>query len=132
MTKTQKKFKRNLAGFGMLLALLVFIVTGFGAIKAMTLAEAELDTANASVETAAAVDQPKDTQMIKWAFLAAAMAVGIGSIGAGAAVGYVGAAAMGVIGEKPEIAGRALIFVGLAEGIAIYGLIIAIMILGKV
>lgn len=48
------------------------------------------------------------------------------------AVGYVGAAAMGAIGEKPELAGRALIFVGLAEGIAIYGLIIAIMILGKV
>ncbi|MCJ7813524.1 ATP synthase subunit C [bacterium] len=43
-----------------------------------------------------------------------------------------GAAAMGAIGEKPELAGRALIFVGLAEGIAIYGLIISIMILGKV
>ena len=39
---------------------------------------------------------------------------------------------MGTIGEKPELAGRALIFVGLAEGIAIYGLIIAIMILGKI
>jgi V/A-type H+-transporting ATPase subunit K len=39
---------------------------------------------------------------------------------------------MGAIGEKPELAGRALIFVGLAEGIAIYGLIIAIMILGRV
>jgi V/A-type H+-transporting ATPase subunit K len=38
---------------------------------------------------------------------------------------------MGTIGEKPELVGNALIFVGLAEGIAIYGLIIAIMILGK-
>jgi V/A-type H+-transporting ATPase subunit K len=43
----------------------------------------------------------------------------------------VGAAALGAIGERPEIAGRALIFVGLAEGIAIYGLIVAIMILGR-
>ncbi len=47
------------------------------------------------------------------------------------AVAVVGAAAMGAVAEKPETAGRALIFVGLAEGIAIYGLIIAIMILGR-
>jgi len=43
----------------------------------------------------------------------------------------VGSAAMGAVSERPEMAGRALIFVGLAEGIAIYGLIVAIMILGK-
>ena len=42
------------------------------------------------------------------------------------------AAAVGAVAEKPQIAGRTLIFVGLAEGIAIYGLIVAIMILGKV
>ena len=56
----------------------------------------------------------------------------IGSIGAGIAVAYVGSAALGAIGEKPELAARALIYVGLAEGIAIYGLIISIMILGKI
>jgi V/A-type H+-transporting ATPase subunit K len=43
---------------------------------------------------------------------------------------FVVAAAMGAVAEKPETAGRALVFVGLAEGIAIYGLIVAIMILG--
>jgi len=48
------------------------------------------------------------------------------------AVAVVGAAALGAISEKPELFGQALIFVGLAEGIAIYGLIIAIMILGRV
>ena len=47
------------------------------------------------------------------------------------AVGHVGAAALGAMGERPEISGRALIFLGLAEGIAIYGLIVAIMILGR-
>jgi len=47
------------------------------------------------------------------------------------AVSHVGAAAMAVIGERPELAGRALIFVGLAEGIAIYGLIVSIMILTR-
>jgi V/A-type H+-transporting ATPase subunit K len=67
-----------------------------------------------------------------WAFASAAIAVGLGSIGAGLAVAFVGAAAVGAMSEKPEIAGKALIYVGLAEGIAIYGLIIAIMILGKV
>jgi|WetSurMetagenome_2_1015567.scaffolds.fasta_scaffold544589_1 V/A-type H+/Na+-transporting ATPase subunit K len=64
-------------------------------------------------------------------YMAAAMATGLSTIGAGIAVAYVGAAAVGAIAEKPEITGRALIYVGLAEGIAIYGLIISIMILGK-
>jgi len=67
----------------------------------------------------------------KFGFIAAATAVGLGSIGAAIAVGNIGTAAMGTIGEKPEMVGSALIFVGLAEGIAIYGLIVAIMILGK-
>ena len=66
------------------------------------------------------------------AYLAAALAVGLSTIAGGIAVGLVGAAAMGAVGERPEISGKALIFLGLAEGIAIYGLIIAIMILGKV
>jgi V/A-type H+-transporting ATPase subunit K len=73
-----------------------------------------------------------DSKAMGWAFLAASLATGFGCIGAGIAVAYVGAAAVGAVGEKPEVAGRTLIFVGLAEGIAIYGLIIAIMILGKV
>ena len=69
--------------------------------------------------------------VIRWGFMAAALAAGLSAIGAAYAVAIVGAAAMGVMAEKPEMAGRALIFVGLAEGIAIYGLIIAIMILGR-
>lgn len=73
-----------------------------------------------------------DSKAMGWAFLAASLATGFGCVGAGIAVAYVGAAAVGAVGEKPEVAGRTLIFVGLAEGIAIYGLIIAIMILGKV
>jgi V/A-type H+-transporting ATPase subunit K len=73
-----------------------------------------------------------DSKPMGWAFLAASLATGFGCVGAGIAVAYVGAAAVGAVGEKPEVAGRTLIFVGLAEGIAIYGLIIAIMILGKV
>ena len=63
--------------------------------------------------------------------LAAALAVGIGSIGAAYAVSTTGSAAVGAIAEKPEVFGRALIFVGLAEGVAIYGLIIAFMIISR-
>lgn len=61
--------------------------------------------------------------------IGAALATGLACIGAGIAVGIAGAAAVGGITEKPEILGRTLIFVGLAEGIAIYGLIISFMIL---
>jgi V/A-type H+-transporting ATPase subunit K len=62
--------------------------------------------------------------------LAAALSVSVGSLSAAYAVSSTGSAAMGAIAEKPEIFGRALIFVGLAEGVAIYGLIIAFIILG--
>lgn len=68
---------------------------------------------------------------VMWGFIAAALATGTSSLGAAYAVGHVGAAALGAMGERPEISGRALIFLGLAEGIAIYGLIVAIMILGR-
>ncbi len=63
-------------------------------------------------------------------FLAAAIATGLAAIGAGIAVGIAGAAAIGAIAERPELLGRSLIFVGLAEGIVIYGLIVSFIILG--
>lgn len=63
------------------------------------------------------------------AALGAGLAAGLAAIAAGIGVGLTGAAAIGAITEKPEMLGRTLIFVGLAEGIAIYGLIIAFMIL---
>ena len=63
--------------------------------------------------------------------LAAAISTGLASVGAGIAVSGTGAAAVGAIAEKPELFGRALIFVGLAEGIAIYGLIIAFLVLNR-
>lgn len=71
-------------------------------------------------------------EVVRWGFLAAAISTGLSAIGAAAAVAVVGGAAMGAVAEKPELAGRALVFVGLAEGIAIYGLIVAIMILGRI
>ena len=64
-------------------------------------------------------------------FLAAGLSTGLASIGAGLAVSQVGAAAIGAISEDSSILGKTMIYLGLAEGIAIYGLIISIMILGR-
>jgi V/A-type H+-transporting ATPase subunit K len=82
------------------------------------------------------VTQPVDAQQTAAAandgqnrFLGAAIATGLAAIGAGIAVGIAGAAAIGAIAEKPELLGRTLIFVGLAEGIVIYGLVVSFLIL---
>lgn len=60
-----------------------------------------------------------------------ALSTGIACLGAGYAVGAIGSSALGAISEDPKMMGKALIFIGLGEGIAIYGLIISIIILGK-
>jgi len=65
------------------------------------------------------------------ALLGAAIAVAGSSIGAAIAVAYTGAAALAAVSERPEMFGRAMVIVGLAEGIAVYGLIIAIILIGK-
>ncbi|MFZ0487744.1 MAG: ATP synthase subunit C [Arenicellales bacterium] len=72
-----------------------------------------------------------DPGVLRWGYAAAALATGLSAIAAGIAVGSVGAAAIGAVAEKPELFGRTLVFVGLAEGIAIYGLIVSIMILNR-
>ena len=65
------------------------------------------------------------------ALLGAAIAVAGSTIGAGIAVAYAGAAALAAMSERPEVFGRAMVIVGLAEGIAIYGLIVGIILIGK-
>lgn len=56
----------------------------------------------------------------------------LAAIGAGIALGPVGSSALAVIAEKPEMFGRTLIYMGLAEGVAIYGLVMSILLLGKI
>ena len=65
------------------------------------------------------------------ALLGAAIAVAGSSIGAAIAVAYTGSAALAAISERPDLFGRAMVIVGLAEGIAIYGLIVAVILIGK-
>ncbi len=64
-------------------------------------------------------------------FLGAGLSVGLACIGTGIATGMSASAAIGAVSEDPKMLGTSLLFVGLSEGIAIYGLIIAIMILGR-
>jgi len=63
-------------------------------------------------------------------YIAAALAVGIACIGSGIAVANSASAALGALSEDSTVFGKSLVFVGLSEGIALYGLIIAFMILG--
>jgi V/A-type H+-transporting ATPase subunit K len=73
-----------------------------------------------------------ESQPDRWAaLLGASIAVAGSAIGAAIAVAYTGAAALAAISEKPEMFGRTMVIVGLAEGIAIYGLVVAIILIGE-
>ena len=62
-------------------------------------------------------------------YIAAGLAVGIACIAGGLAVGKIGAAAMGAMSENEELSGKALPFVGLAEGICLWGFLVALLII---
>ena len=87
-------------------------------------------------EQTVAASQPamsaEQAGVMRFGLVAAAIAFGFGAIGAGIAIGNVGAAAMGAISEKPELASQALIFIALAEGLVVFGFITALMILGRI
>jgi V/A-type H+-transporting ATPase subunit K len=112
------------------------ILAGVGAvlmIGAVVLLVASLTAgpAGAAVGAAGVNAAAAATSSNSAAFLGAAIAVGGSTIGAGIAVAYAGAAALAAISERPELFGRAMVIVGLAEGIAIYGLILGIILIGK-
>ncbi|MCL2605224.1 MAG: ATP synthase subunit C [Defluviitaleaceae bacterium] len=66
------------------------------------------------------------------AYIAAALVTGMGAIGTGIAVSSAAAAAIAAVSENEQNFGKSMIFVAMAEGIAIYGLLVAFMILGRV
>jgi V/A-type H+-transporting ATPase subunit K len=88
---------------------------------------ATAEEAKAGEPAAAAVDPYRSIGLA----LGAALAAGISIAGAGYAVAKVGSAAMGAITEKPELMVRAIIFVALGEGLAVLGLVIAVMLVLK-
>jgi V/A-type H+-transporting ATPase subunit K len=64
-----------------------------------------------------------------WKYFAAALAVGLSCIAGGVAVAQIGAAAMGAMSENPELSGKALPYAGLAEGICLWGFLVALLIM---
>jgi len=115
--------KRFAGRVGTSLFAVVALMAIFGAVAAMG--------ASAQESRAAASISPEQAKVQQFGLIAAAIAFGMGAIGAGIAIANVGAAAMGAIGERPEIASQALIFIALAEGLVVFGFITALMILGK-
>jgi V/A-type H+-transporting ATPase subunit K len=99
------------------------ITTGVGVATALG-----QDTEPATEEQAEQV-----TSQHRWDLsVAIAVAIGLPCLAAGYAVGKVGAAALGAASEKPELLTRSLLFVALAEGIAIYGLLVAVLLYIKI
>lgn len=83
--------------------------------------------AQATAQTAAAA--PASALGSSMKYLAAALAVSVAAVAGGIAVAKIGSAAMGAMAEKPELSGKALPYVGLAEGICLWGFLVALLIL---
>jgi len=126
MNKPEKRLKLHI----MQSLIAVFTVMAIVGILFCTTAFAE--GASSGEETIEPEMSQTKADVMKYGLIAAAVAFGLGAIGAGFAISHVGAAAMGAVAEKPEIAGQALIFVALAEGLVVFGFITALMILGKI
>lgn len=115
-----------------LAALVVVFTIAFSDAPATARTAADAVTAVTTTSDAGVpVAQEAASSSASWpALLGAAIAVAGSSIGAAIAVAYTGAAALAAISERPELFGRAMVIVGLAEGIAIYGLVVAIILIG--
>ena len=82
-------------------------------------------------ETAATASQNVDGMATGLGYLAAALATGLSCIGAGIAVAGAASSAIGATSENPKMLAKSLIFVALAEGVALYGLVISFSIIGR-
>lgn len=122
--KTSKRYKKYL---GMNVALFFGILL----ISSMVL----FGTSVSAAESASVKEEGVTSasgMAVGMGYLAAALVTGLSCIGGGIAVSSSASAALGAISENPNLLGKSLIFVGLAEGVCLYGLIISFMILGKI
>ena len=113
--RTRRRFKRSLltniaSFFGILLVASLVMLSGTATVQA---AEGAADISTGM------------------GYIAAALVTGISGIGSGIAVASSASAALGALSENETLFGKSIIFVAMAEGIALYGLIISFMILGK-
>jgi len=103
------------------------IILGAAALVAAGAAFASGDAAAAEAAAAAVTQTTQPAGL----YYAIAAIMGVGSLSAAYAVGKVGAAAMGAAAEKPELLGKAIAFVGLGEGIALFGFLISLFLVFK-
>jgi len=132
--KNAKRFAGINAGifFGLLAVTTILLFSGVPTVAAGEIgAEGAVGVTTTAAGVAGALGSTADNSR-GLAFLAAALSTGLATVGAGIAVAITGSAALGAISEDQSLLGKSLIFVGLAEGIAIYGLIISILILGQI
>jgi V/A-type H+-transporting ATPase subunit K len=108
-----------------------FLGSNFAAFAALMVAGTVFAFSGSDASAAAVAGTTAATSGEGLKFIAAALSTGLAAIGAGIAVAVSGSSAIGAISEDDKLLGKTIIFVGLAEGIAIYGLIISIMILGQ-
>lgn len=109
----------------------IFAVTACTVLTAVLATVALVLASPALAAEGATAASTLDPSILRWGFAAAAASAGLAALGAGYAVAQVGTAALGALAEKPDLFGKVLVMVGLAEGIAIYGLIVAILILNR-
>ena len=114
--KNKKRYKRTLAAN-------IFFYFGAFVIAAIMM------FAGAPAQAAEAADAAVSATGL--GYIAAALSTGASCVGGGIAVASAASAALGAISEDPSALGKSLIFVGLAEGVCLYGLIISFMILGQ-
>ncbi len=115
--------KRKEGGFKAALGCNLFFFFGTLLIADILLFSGNIQAAEVTAEAAEAGAEG-------WRYLAAALSTGIACIGAGIAVASAASAALGALSEDSSIMGKALIFVALAESIALYGVLISFSILG--
>lgn len=115
--KTKKRYKRAIGTNAF------FYFGAFAVAAVMMLGGAPAQAAEGAAEAA--------SNAAGFGYLAAALSTGLSCVGGGIAVASAASAALGAISEDPSALGKSLIFVGLAEGVCLYGLIISFMIIGR-
>jgi V/A-type H+-transporting ATPase subunit K len=125
MNEPQKKLKSHII-YSVVMLVTVMVISG-----TMFCADVFAE-ATSNNEAGEMVMSQAKADVTKFAVIAAGIAFGLAALGGGYAISHIGAAAMGAISEKPQIASQALIFVALAEGVVVFGIIVAYLILNKV
>ncbi len=105
----------------------ILFVTAFAATAMISSAESENATPAQEATTSVVAEQQGKSDK-EWDGIAMALAIGLASIGSGMAVAAAAPAAIGAVSEDPKAFGKAIVFVGLAEGVAIFALLVVIFI----